>query len=93
MRSSRCRPAEEIGRGISPEMHEVLLRGLAQSPDDRTLDLDKLASWAAPVDLDVSGSARIAPHSNTARFLLNSRVFLAAAAPGESTNFLASSGV
>ena len=46
-------PREEIGRGISPEMHEVLLRGLAQSPDDRTLDLDKLASWAAPVDLDV----------------------------------------
>jgi serine/threonine-protein kinase len=46
-------PREEIGRGISPEMHEVLLRGLAQSPDGRTLDLDKLASWAAPVDLDV----------------------------------------
>jgi hypothetical protein len=46
-------PREEIGRGISQEMYEVLLRGLAQSPDNRSLDLDKLASWAAPVDLDV----------------------------------------
>ena len=46
-------PREEIGRGISREMYEVLLRGLAQSPDNRNLDLDKLASWAAPVDLDV----------------------------------------
>ena len=45
-------PREEIGRGISPEMYEVLVLGLAQSPDNRNLDLDKLASWAAPVDLD-----------------------------------------
>jgi hypothetical protein len=46
-------PRGEIGGGISPEMHEVLLRGLAPSPDDRSLDLEKLASWAAPVDPDV----------------------------------------
>jgi eukaryotic-like serine/threonine-protein kinase len=45
-------PREEIGSGVSLEMHEVLLRGLAQSPDNRTLDLDKLALWAAPVDLN-----------------------------------------
>ena len=46
-------PREEIGQGISREMHDVLLSGLAQSPADRNLDLDKLASWAAPVDFDV----------------------------------------
>jgi eukaryotic-like serine/threonine-protein kinase len=45
-------PREEIGQGISPEMYEVLVLGLAPSPENRNLDLDKLASWAAPVDLD-----------------------------------------
>jgi CRP-like cAMP-binding protein len=49
----RLPPREKIGRGISPEMYEVLLGGLQQSPDDRTLDLDKLASWAAPVDVEL----------------------------------------
>ena len=44
-------PRESIGPGTSAEMYEVLRRGLAPSPDDRSLDLDMLASWAAPVHL------------------------------------------
>jgi serine/threonine-protein kinase len=44
-------PREDIGDGISQEMHEVLLRGLEPDPDKRSMDLGKLAAWAAPLNL------------------------------------------
>jgi hypothetical protein len=45
-------PRGKIGQGISREMHDALLSGLAQSAADRNLDLDRVASWAAPFDFD-----------------------------------------
>jgi CRP-like cAMP-binding protein len=47
-------PRADIGRGISEEMHAVLAAGLQQDPDKRSLDLDRLASWAGPLDLGAS---------------------------------------
>ena len=44
-------PRERIGDGISAEMHELLASGLAASPEKRTLDLDRIAAWAGPVEL------------------------------------------
>ena len=44
-------PRERIGDGISAEMHEFLASGLAASPEKRTLDLDRIAGWAGPVEL------------------------------------------
>jgi hypothetical protein len=35
-------------------MHAVLAAGLQQDPDKRFLDLDRLASWAGPMNFDVS---------------------------------------
>ena len=46
-------PAEGIGRGVSPEMHEFLWRGLSRHPDMRTLDLTRLSAWAGPVELTI----------------------------------------
>ena len=43
---------EEIGEGISQEMHDVLLHGLEHDPAKRSLDFDRLAMWAAPLQLD-----------------------------------------
>ena len=43
---------DDIGTGVSQEMYEVLLRGLEHDPDKRSLDFEKLASWAAPLDLN-----------------------------------------
>ena len=43
---------DDIGKGVSQEMYEVLLRGLEHDPDKRSLDFEKLASWAAPLDLN-----------------------------------------
>ncbi len=43
---------EEIGEGISQEMYDVLLRGLEHDPDKRSLDFERLAMWAAPLQLD-----------------------------------------
>ena len=43
-------PRQQIGGGISPEMYEFLERGLDHLPDRRTVDLDYLATWAAPVE-------------------------------------------
>lgn len=43
---------EDIGEGISQEMHDVLARGLEHDPDKRSLDLQRLAMWAAPLHLD-----------------------------------------
>ena len=47
-------PREQIGRGISSEMREVLVGGLDASPDNRTLDLERLAQWAGPIEFDAS---------------------------------------
>lgn len=43
--------AAEIGRGISPEMHEFLARNLAPAPAARSATLAAQVGWAAPVDL------------------------------------------
>jgi CRP-like cAMP-binding protein len=42
---------DRIGTGISQEMYEVLLRGLEHNPDQRSLDLERLVTWAAPLEL------------------------------------------
>lgn len=42
---------QEIGRGVTSKMHEFLARGLDYRPEKRTIDLDRLAAWAGPVDL------------------------------------------
>jgi serine/threonine protein kinase len=47
-------PREQIGPGISEEMHSVLEGGLTADPDLRSVDLDRLASWAGPIDLEVA---------------------------------------
>lgn len=49
--ASSVPPADQIGFGVSAEMHEFLLRGLAPSRDDRLPDLDAQVGWAAPVDI------------------------------------------
>jgi serine/threonine protein kinase len=43
---------DDIGTGVSEEMYEVLRGGLEHNPDRRSLDLERLATWAAPLDLD-----------------------------------------
>jgi serine/threonine-protein kinase len=40
----------EIGHGISEHMRSFLEQGLNRHPEQRNVDLDKLAEWAAPVD-------------------------------------------
>jgi tRNA A-37 threonylcarbamoyl transferase component Bud32 len=45
----------EIGLGVTIEMHEFLARGLDHRPENRTIDLDRLAEWAGPVDLGSLG--------------------------------------
>lgn len=42
-------PPAEIGLGVTPEMHEFLARGLDHRPEKRTVDLDRLSTWAGPV--------------------------------------------
>jgi eukaryotic-like serine/threonine-protein kinase len=42
-----------IGSGVSLEMYDALRLGLEQDPDKRDLDLDRLAAWAAPLDLEI----------------------------------------
>lgn len=44
-------PPAEIGLGVTNEMHEFLALGLDHRPEKRTIDLDRLAAWACPVDL------------------------------------------
>jgi hypothetical protein len=44
-------PASDIGPGVTPEMHELLTLGLAYLPEKRTIDLDRLAAWADPVEV------------------------------------------
>jgi CRP-like cAMP-binding protein len=43
---------EDIGTGVSQEIYEVLLDGLEHDPDRRSVDLEKLSAWAAPLDLN-----------------------------------------
>jgi serine/threonine protein kinase len=45
-------PAEEIGGGISSEMHEFLCRGLQPAREDRLSSVDGLIHWARPVDVE-----------------------------------------
>ena len=48
-------PAELIGDGVSPAMHEFLARGLEPSRERRLASLEAYAGWAAPVDLEALG--------------------------------------
>jgi serine/threonine-protein kinase len=41
--------ANQIGKGVSDEMYEVLTRGLERAPDKRALDLDRLTAWSDSV--------------------------------------------
>ncbi len=43
-------PRQKIGSGVTPEMHEFLKRGLDQRPERRTVDLDRFAAWAGPIN-------------------------------------------
>lgn len=43
---------DEIGAGVSQEMYAVLLHGLEPDPAKRSLDFDRLAGWAAPLDMN-----------------------------------------
>jgi tRNA A-37 threonylcarbamoyl transferase component Bud32 len=46
-------PAREaIAPGVSEEMYAMLAAGLEHDPEKRSLDLDRLAAWAAPVSVD-----------------------------------------
>jgi CRP-like cAMP-binding protein/predicted Ser/Thr protein kinase len=45
-------PREAIGTGVSEDLYAILVAGLEHDPDKRLLDLDRLAAWAAPLDLD-----------------------------------------
>jgi len=45
-------PADQIGPGVTPEMHQVLARGFEPRRDQRVVDLDALSAWAGPIDLD-----------------------------------------
>jgi serine/threonine protein kinase len=51
-------PPAEIGRGITSEMHDFLARGLEHRPEKRVIDLDRLASWAGPVEGDTDQGSR-----------------------------------
>jgi len=52
----RMPPPEAVGRGVSQEIHDLIAAGLEWDPDKRVLDLDRIASWVAPVTLDASAS-------------------------------------
>ena len=43
---------DDIGPGVSQEIYDVLAAGLEHDPDRRSLDLDKLAAWSAPLALE-----------------------------------------
>jgi hypothetical protein len=43
---------EDIGAGVSHEIYDVLAGGLEHDPNKRSLDLDKLAAWSAPLALE-----------------------------------------
>ncbi|HEY7284487.1 MAG TPA: protein kinase, partial [Vicinamibacterales bacterium] len=44
-------PREAIGNGVSEDLYAVLVAGLEHDPAKRALDLDRLAAWAAPINL------------------------------------------
>jgi serine/threonine-protein kinase len=44
-------PRQAIGSGVSQELYDVIRAGLQHDPEKRLLDLERLSSWAGPVDL------------------------------------------
>ena len=46
----RLPPANQIGPGISPELHDLLARGLQNEPENRLASLAALASWSGDLD-------------------------------------------
>jgi CRP-like cAMP-binding protein len=45
-------PREKIGGGVSNELHDILAAALEYDPSKRRLDLDVLAKWAAPLNVE-----------------------------------------
>jgi hypothetical protein len=58
----------KIGRGVTLEMHEFLARGLEHRPERRTIDLNRLASWAGPAALQALARPTRSPDSTTTSF-------------------------
>ena len=59
-------PPQAIGRGVSQEMHALLVRALDPHPEKRTIDLDVLARWAGPINLPGRRVAAASPDDPTA---------------------------
>ena len=53
---------EDIGEGVSQEMYDFLVRGLAHDPDKRSLDFERLVTWATPLE-----SERVNPEESAIR--------------------------
>jgi hypothetical protein len=53
--------ADSIGRGVTSEMREFLARGLETRRHQRTVDLDRIAGWAGPVEVAVIARDSPAP--------------------------------
>ena len=45
-------PADQIAGGISDEYHQLLENCLKLDPDDRTVDLGVIETWAEPLDMN-----------------------------------------
>jgi CRP-like cAMP-binding protein len=43
-------PAHEIGPGISPELHELLVLGLQNDPENRPASLSSVVAWSGELD-------------------------------------------
>ena len=43
-------PAHEIGPGVSPELHELLVSGLRNAPEERLQSLAAIPSWSGELD-------------------------------------------
>jgi serine/threonine-protein kinase len=46
----RVPPAHEIGPGVSPEVHELIVRGLQNEPENRLTSLASIAAWSGELD-------------------------------------------
>ncbi len=43
-------PAHEIGPGVSPELHELIVRGLRNAPEERLRSLEAITAWSGELD-------------------------------------------
>ncbi len=58
-------PPHGIGRGVSQNMHALLVRALDPHPEMRTIDLEALSEWAAPVSLPARGAWAVSDSATT----------------------------